>query len=362
VTVAHCLEYPGADGIPDWDSLYRARGDEVLSHRPVFTGDVFERIPVQSLGETKTKTVIVLQHPCALRSNGIDLHPRMLVAELRSHKVIPVEDWTGHVGKMPLPELIPTVESGRRRQAAFFDEPYLVSPDDLAVDRRIACLSQTGVNLLLQRWVHHNSRVVVPTVTYQEVSSPAYEEAGMAHQGEWPPPPPEETPGWHAGELETSQCLFHNEKLVRMERAETTRARAPVWLSEAWHKKDGMPDAEYDALFTRDRPVIFAYHGYPWLIHRLTYRRTNHGNIHGRGYKEEGTTTTPFDMLMLNDLDRYHLVIDVIDRVKRLGRHAAGVRQTMVDRRLRARQHTRETGEDIPDVRDWEWPGLPKQP
>jgi xylulose-5-phosphate/fructose-6-phosphate phosphoketolase len=133
-------------------------------------------------------------------------------------------------------------------------------------------------------------------------------------------------------------------------------------LQDAKEHPHGLSDPEFDALFTTDRPIIFAYHGYPWLIHRLTYRRTNHGNIHVRGYKEEGTTTTPFDMLMLNDLDRYHLVIDVIDRVKRLGRHAAGVRQTMVDRRLRARQHTRETGEDIPDVRDWEWPGLPKQP
>ena len=82
----------------------------------------------------------------------------------------------------------------------------------------------------------------------------------------------------------------------------------------------GLPDREFDALFTTDRPVIFAYHGYPWLIHRLTYRRTNHDNIHVRGYKEEGTTTTPFDMVMLNDLDRFHLVIDVIDRVPGLGR------------------------------------------
>ncbi|NED95517.1 phosphoketolase family protein [Phytoactinopolyspora alkaliphila] len=130
-------------------------------------------------------------------------------------------------------------------------------------------------------------------------------------------------------------------------------------LQDAKEHPHGLSDAEFDALFTTDRPVVFAYHGYPWLIHRLTYRRTNHGNIHVRGYKEEGTTTTPFDMLMLNDLDRYHLVIDVIDRVGRLGRHAAGVRQNMVDSRLRARQHTRETGEDLPEVHDWTWPGLP---
>jgi xylulose-5-phosphate/fructose-6-phosphate phosphoketolase len=118
----------------------------------------------------------------------------------------------------------------------------------------------------------------------------------------------------------------------------------------------GMSDFEFDSLFTRDRPVIFAYHGYPWLIHRLTYRRRNHPNLHVRGYKEEGTTTTPFDMVMLNDLDRFHLVMDVVDRVPGVGPGAAHVRQQMQDERLRARQHTRETGEDAPQVRDWTWP------
>src|SRR5438045_7994391 len=96
----------------------------------------------------------------------------------------------------------------------------------------------------------------------------------------------------------------------------------------------GLPDADFDALFTRDRPIIFAFHGYPWLIHRLTYRRTNHHNLHVRGYKEEGTTTTPFDMVMLNDLDRFHLVMDVIDRVPGLGERAAHVRQELLDQRL----------------------------
>jgi xylulose-5-phosphate/fructose-6-phosphate phosphoketolase len=118
----------------------------------------------------------------------------------------------------------------------------------------------------------------------------------------------------------------------------------------------GLPDAQYDALFTRDRPVIFAYHGYPWLIHRLTYRRTGHENLHVRGYKEEGTTTTPFDMVMMNDLDRYHLVMDVIDRVPSLGGRAAHLRQQMVDARLRARAYTREHGEDAPEVAGWTWP------
>jgi xylulose-5-phosphate/fructose-6-phosphate phosphoketolase len=118
----------------------------------------------------------------------------------------------------------------------------------------------------------------------------------------------------------------------------------------------GLPDAEFDSLFTTDRPIVFAYHGYPWLIHRLTYRRANHDNLHVRGYKEEGTTTTPFDMVMLNDLDRFHLVIDVIDRVPGLAARAAGLRQGMVEERLRCRAWTREHGEDEPSVRDWVWP------
>ena len=119
----------------------------------------------------------------------------------------------------------------------------------------------------------------------------------------------------------------------------------------------GLPDAEFDALFTVDRPVIFAYHGYPWLIHRLTYRRANHANLHVRGYKEEGTTTTPFDMVMLNDLDRFHLVMDVIDRVPGLSELCAHVRQDMQDERLRSRAYTREHGEDPPAVSGWTWPG-----
>ncbi|HYY80662.1 MAG TPA: phosphoketolase family protein [Actinomycetes bacterium] len=118
----------------------------------------------------------------------------------------------------------------------------------------------------------------------------------------------------------------------------------------------GMSDAEFDALFTADRPVLFAYHGYPWLIHRLAYRRSNHANLHVRGYKEEGTTTTPFDMVMLNDLDRYHLVMDVIDRVPGLASRAGHVRQLMGDHRLAARAHTRATGEDAPEVTGWTWP------
>ncbi|MFF3438626.1 phosphoketolase [Streptosporangium sp. NPDC002721] len=118
----------------------------------------------------------------------------------------------------------------------------------------------------------------------------------------------------------------------------------------------GMSDAEFDTLFTADRPVIFNFHGYPWLIHRLTYRRNGHANIHVRGYKEEGTTTTPFDMAMLNDIDRFHLVMDVVDRVPGLAERSAHLRQHMVDARLHARAHTREHGEDPSEIRDWTWP------
>jgi xylulose-5-phosphate/fructose-6-phosphate phosphoketolase len=124
----------------------------------------------------------------------------------------------------------------------------------------------------------------------------------------------------------------------------------------------GLPDAEFDALFTRERPVIFAYHGYPALIHKLTYKRTNHAGMHVRGYREEGTTTTPFDMVMLNNLDRFHLVMDVIDRVPGLAERAATLRQHMTDARLSHREYTRRVGDDAPDVRDWVWPGATPPP
>lgn len=124
--------------------------------------------------------------------------------------------------------------------------------------------------------------------------------------------------------------------------------------SEGQHPH-GLSDREYDAVFTSDRPVIFAYHGYPWLIHRLTYRRHGHDNLHVRGYIEEGTTTTPFDMVMMNDIDRFHLVIDVIDRVPGLASAQAGLRQAMQDARLRARAYTRAHGEDAPEITGWTW-------
>jgi xylulose-5-phosphate/fructose-6-phosphate phosphoketolase len=127
-------------------------------------------------------------------------------------------------------------------------------------------------------------------------------------------------------------------------------------LQDPTEHPHGLSHAEFDSIFTTDRPILFAYHGYPWLIHRLTYRRTNHANLHVRGFKEEGTTTTPFDIVMLNDLDRYHLVIDVIDRVPGLAARAGHVRQEMVDRRVACRDYTRRHGEDAPEIRDWVWP------
>jgi xylulose-5-phosphate/fructose-6-phosphate phosphoketolase len=118
----------------------------------------------------------------------------------------------------------------------------------------------------------------------------------------------------------------------------------------------GLSDPDFDMLFTKDKPIIFAYHGYPWLIHRLTYRRANHSNLHVRGYKEEGTTTTPFDMTVLNDMDRFHLVMDVADRVPQLGGHAVYLKQLMAHKRIEHHQYIVKYGEDLPEIRDWTWP------
>ena len=122
----------------------------------------------------------------------------------------------------------------------------------------------------------------------------------------------------------------------------------------------GLSDKDFDTLFTRDKPIIFAFHGYPWLIHRLTYRRTNHAQLHVRGYKEEGTTTTPFDMVVLNQLDRYHLASDVIDRVPGLGSRAAHVKQDLRDKLLEHKTYIHKRGEDMPEISNWRWGGNDK--
>jgi xylulose-5-phosphate/fructose-6-phosphate phosphoketolase len=128
----------------------------------------------------------------------------------------------------------------------------------------------------------------------------------------------------------------------------------------------GLSDKDFDTLFTIDKPVIFAFHGYPWLIHRLSYRRKNHDNLHVRGYKEEGTTTTPFDMTVRNDLDRFHLVGDVIDRVPGLSSRAAYVKQMLRDKLIDHKQYIEKYGDDMPEIRDWAWgtasgPGAPSR-
>ncbi|MEX2112734.1 MAG: phosphoketolase, partial [Pirellulales bacterium] len=126
-------------------------------------------------------------------------------------------------------------------------------------------------------------------------------------------------------------------------------------LEPAAEHPHGLSDKDFDSLFTKDKPVIFAFHGYPWLIHRLTYRRTNHDNLHVRGYKEEGTITTPFDMTVLNDLDRFHLAIDVVDRVPNVGTKGAYLKQALQDKLIDHKQYIDAQGQDLPEVRDWKW-------
>jgi len=127
-------------------------------------------------------------------------------------------------------------------------------------------------------------------------------------------------------------------------------------LQPASEHPHGISDREFDTIFTTDKPIVFAYHGYPWLIHRLTYRRTNHKNLHVRGYKEEKTTTTPFDMVVRNDLDRFHLVQDVIDRVPKLGYVAAYAKQALRDKLIEHHEYVTTYGIDMPEIRNWKWP------
>ncbi|HZD54942.1 MAG TPA: phosphoketolase family protein [Candidatus Aquicultoraceae bacterium] len=161
-----------------------------------------------------------------------------------------------------------------------------------------------------------------------------------------------------AGDVPTEETLAAVSILRRMVPGLKVRVVNVVNLMRLQPQSEhphGLPDREFDAIFTKDRPIIFAFHGYPWLIHRLTYRRTNHGNLHVRGYKEEGTTTTPFDMAVLNDLDRFHLANDVIDRVPSLGPGAAYAKQELRDRLLAHKEYVHRHGEDMPEIRGWKW-------
>jgi xylulose-5-phosphate/fructose-6-phosphate phosphoketolase len=121
----------------------------------------------------------------------------------------------------------------------------------------------------------------------------------------------------------------------------------------------GLSDMDFDELFTKDKPVIFAFHGYPWLIHRLAYRRTNHANIHVRGYKEEGTITTPFDMTVLNDLDRFHLAMDTIDRLPQTSDKGIYAKEQLKDKLIEHRLYIHKHGQDMPEIRNWKWGHLP---
>ena len=163
-----------------------------------------------------------------------------------------------------------------------------------------------------------------------------------------------------AGDVPTLETLAAVDLLRRLAPQLKVRVVNVVDLMALQPKSEhphGLDDRDFDALFTTDKPIIFAYHGYPWLIHRLTYRRTNHANLHVRGYKEEGTTTTPFDMAVLNELDRYHLVMDVVDRVPGLAAAAPHIKQRLRERLVDHTEYIRRYGEDIPEIRDWHWPG-----
>ena len=198
--MSHNLESPYAEGVPDWDALYRARGDEVSATRPIFTGDVFTGVQLPgSTGKTKARSLVVLQHPCSMRTNGVDLAWQVLVAEVTNRKELDERGWVGgNFNLMSFPDIRPEVTGQSQHQAANFDNLYTVAPDLLT--SRIASLSPFGVNLLLQRWVHYSSRVVVPTHTFHEQTVAFYEEADLIE--EWC----DETSGDDL-RIETQACL-----------------------------------------------------------------------------------------------------------------------------------------------------------
>lgn len=176
------MESPYVEGVPDWGALYRARGDEVAATRPIFTGDVFTGVELPgSTGKIKARSVLVLQHPCSMRTNGVDLAWKVLVAEVANRKELGEQSWVGgHFNLMPLPGLRPDIVSQSQHQAANFDNLYTVAPALLT--SRIASLSPFGVNILLQRWAHYSSRVVVPTHTFHEQTVAFYEEADLIEE------------------------------------------------------------------------------------------------------------------------------------------------------------------------------------
>lgn len=173
--MANALEYPGRDGSPDWGSLYLYRGSDVVEARPVFTGDVFFDVEVQEVGAIERKNVLVVQHPCALRSNSVDLSDTLMVVEVVAHEMLAQSQWQGNYRLMPLPELIEDDPDGHF--AGIFTSPYLVIPHSLDPKKRVACMTPLGVNSLLQRWVFYNSRAAIPTGLYDDATSAQYEEA-----------------------------------------------------------------------------------------------------------------------------------------------------------------------------------------
>lgn len=181
--VGHDLETPPG-GPSSWPNyLYRAKAPDIPATRPVFTGDIFADVPLLvSGGEVQNRTVMVIQHPCAIRSDGMNLNPVVLVCEVRNHRPLEPQEWRGFTKLMSLPDLL-DVESNKRHQAVMFDRVNVCASSELLPDRRLVCLTQMGVNLLLQRWNHHSSRAVVPTWQLDEVTSGPFEEADLA--GEW---------------------------------------------------------------------------------------------------------------------------------------------------------------------------------